>query len=243
MEIMNYFPIPIGGLVTGNDIENSKRNGVTPGNIGAYATTAEFNAVSQMSVVEGNLKLWRDNGFIWDPNRQSTRYAMLKREKDGSVTKRSVIAAQAAKLAAGANPLEVAGSGEPDEIMWILSSACWNFLASYTGDFDAIPDMQYVTFERAEAMRFSPDGRGTISDIPISEIFPSDSCPVFHPVTGIPCFMKFADYIRENPKPKSAAKPSGMQFPDAELADVAKGILASSMTQAAKGAAIRKAAQ
>lgn len=242
---MNYYPIPVGGRVTGKELYDAQRlYGVTPGNLGAYATTAEFDAASPYTVIDGNLKLWRDNGFIWDSARQSTRYAMLKRNADGSVAKRSVIASKAAKLAAGANPLEVSGTGAPDEIMYMLSPACWNFLASYTGDFDAIPDLYYVTVERAEAMRFSPNGPGTISDIPISEIFPSDCCPVFHPATGIPCFMKFADYIRENPKPKSATtRPTGMQFPDAELADVAAGILASAMPQAAKGAAIRKAAQ
>jgi len=225
-----YYPIPIAGSpnCTAQVIEDAKRFGLVSRSIGAVPQKTDmFNGMVAES--NGEFKAWRDNQFLYFPEREAATYAVVS-VGESFKTLNHASSAQGMRQEA---PLYMAG--------W-LNLSHFVFLAEYAVDFPSIPLVNALTCDKEEALRFVPNGSGPRSIIPMEGRCPSDVLPVFMP-NGSPGFISISEYTAEFPRPRNSAaigNSGGVKLSDDELVANAFLILSYGLTTTETATALRR---
>lgn len=248
---MKYYHIPTydNGQQTEFGVNpDGEKQSIIPGNIGCFLNGKAFYTGGALAPVNGLAKPWRDNAFFWLPDLQTRTYVFPDRDAVGAVKRISTMPNSGSQIVN--NPENHSGSGTPDPVLSkTLSPGALKFISEYGGDLVAIPGLKFVTLDRAEATRLSfPAPTSTPVDYPLGFVREDGSVEFYEGAVlsfspnGELQWFRFEDYVRENPKPRSLGSGAPVMS-NSELTGAARSILATSMSEDQKGAAIRQAAK
>lgn len=215
--------------------------------IGTFANAQDFIArTGTQPPVNGFYKPWRDNAFLWNPDKQHAYYIFAYR--DGSI-----------------DLLEGKDFQEPWRSSFtcqVLGLSVTNFLAEHKRSLRRVPKFVWAKFKRADALTLSFPDQNLVNaaNYPVGELQPWDgSSPYFEiidPETqetvrvqsdwNTLTFLRYdtdgsvvveftKDYI---PAPPQAEQ--GIKLSDAELISAVTSVLASPLAPREKAAALRK---
>lgn len=218
-------------------------------NIGWFASPSDAIARTGQQPIDGPYKPWRDNAFLWNPDKTHAYYLFIA--KDSPID-----------LSIGANFQEPWRSSFTAQV---LGAGVVNFLATNKASIGKIPQLTWMKFRAADAARISvPSDFGPNSaNYPVGELRPWDGASpyfeIIEPETretmrvqsdwNSLTFLRYndvGDVVVEFTKDFVPAPPSGagkkFTLTDDEVVGAVSGILASGESNKNKTSAIRKVA-
>lgn len=249
---MKFYNVPIPGHTNGEEIADAVQANLYDRALGVFADWPTRPRPED----GGSYKSWRDSSVIWNPGPRT--YAFFDRDEAGAIKKlpagpQLITALQQALARLGQAGIEAQPVGDvADPTVLMYGRDTINFISQYYGDFGGVmPKVKYVTLSAEECTRM--EFRGTpAGDFPLCNVlfesgrytsFRTDMAIRFAEDGKTPQFFFWADYVRENPVPKTQQSAQGRSLTDQELVNNVDMIRASGMPIDKQAAAIRKVAK